>query len=197
MRNQSKEYGMTPTLDPHLKIPYDIGSYIASLIPNLDKSDGWGGKIWAAHHFQFETGPDPARHQLKQGLLLEVSNINKKPQALHTKYGYWKVLGASHGSFEKIFAILQKTLHLKKIEEYKNPHLSLWAIQEWNGQVLPKPVRSDRNAGEYIPYSTCAASYKQFKKDLKDLSEPSAKKPPTLPTSSPSLPLTSTSPGAP
>ena len=161
---------MTPTLNSNLQIPYEIGKYIASLTPGIDKPDSWH-RDWAMHDFHFQAGPDPSCHQLKRGLVLEVSTAEKKPQALHTKYGYWKVLGASHGSFDKIFATLQKTLHLKKIEGYKHPYLSLWAIQTWKDKELPMPVRAFQKGGEYIPHHKAVEAYKEFKNHLSILNQ--------------------------
>ncbi|MBI3236396.1 MAG: hypothetical protein HYZ48_01610 [Chlamydiales bacterium] len=148
-----------------LRIPYEIGRFIASQIPHLD-DDHRSVPIdfnspWAEHKGHFQSGPRSSQCQMKQGLVLEVVNGVDCPRSIYTRYGEWKILGSSSGSFEKIFQVLQKTLNLKKIEEMSNEYISRWAIQTWNGQILEEPIFANRD--EYLPHKTVNAAYTEFR----------------------------------
>lgn len=152
---------MVSLVNNALKVPYEIGVFIASQVPYLDFNVK--GKPWAQHRDYFKSGPNPLNHQMKQGLLLEVINHNQRPISIHTRYGQWTVLGGCMGSFDKVFEIVQKTLKLKKIEELSGMDTSYYAIQNWNGQDLEEPIQADKRASEFIPYETAVAAYEEFK----------------------------------
>jgi hypothetical protein len=156
---------MTSSANNDLKVPYEIGRFIASQVPNLDSSMSADGP-WAEHQGHFKSGPHPLRHQMKQGLLLEVVNHSHRPRAIHTRYGEWVVLASASGSFDKVFEVVQKKLNLKKIEEISDKNISYWAIQSWNDITLEEPVPADKEAGEFISSKAADAAYEEFEKSL-------------------------------
>ena len=158
---------MALAVNTDLKIPYEIGRFIAAQVPYLDDihpmpGNDYSTAPWAEHKGHFKSGPRSAAGQMKQGLLLEVINYTHKPRSIHAKYGEWLVLGGSQGSFRKVFQVLQQTLNLKKVENLSDENVSYWAIQTWDGQTLPEPILAKRN--EYISYETMNADYQEFKK---------------------------------
>jgi hypothetical protein len=152
---------MASLVNKDLKIPYEIGVFIASQVPSLDSISN--GSPWAAHRDFFKDGPNSFFYQMKQGLILEVRNHNHKPESIHTKYGKWTVLSGSSGSFDKVFAVVQEKLNLRKIEKFSNTDISYYAIQSWDGQVLEEPIQANEKAGEGISRKEVAAAYQEFK----------------------------------
>jgi hypothetical protein len=152
---------MASSTNNNLKVPYEIGVFIASLVPCLDSNVQ--GDPWAVHKDYFKSGPGPSRNQMKQGLILEVINRSHMPSSIYTRYGQWKVLGSNSGSFDEIFEVVQKTLKLRKIEELSTAGTSYWAIQSWDGQGLEEPIKANEKAGEFIPYEIAIAAYNEFK----------------------------------
>jgi hypothetical protein len=130
-----------------LKVAYELGSFIVSQVPCLNEIQG---DPWA--HLRFREGPNPYHNQLKEGLLLVVDNLRHCPYKLYTRYGEWKIFGSRIGSFKKVFEVVQEKLNLRKVEELSNEDESYWAVENWNGQILDKPILADEDAGEYIPY---------------------------------------------
>ena len=147
-----------------LKVPYEVGVFIASQVPYLDFNAK--GEPWAEHTDRFKCGPNPVYDQMRQGLLLEVINSTHKPKTIYTRYGQWTVLGSSCGSFDKVFEVVQKTLNLKKIEEFSDKKTSYYAIQSWDGKDLEEPILANKGAGEFIPFEAAIAAYKEFKHSL-------------------------------
>jgi len=155
---------MASLVNKDLKIPYEIGVFIASQVSSLDSISN--GSPWAAHRDFFKDGPNSFFYQMKQGLILEVRNYNHKPASIHTKYGRWTVLGGSsgsRGSFDKVFAVVQEKLNLRKIEKFSNTDTSYYAIQSWDGQVLEEPIQANEKAGEIISEEAAVAAYQEFK----------------------------------
>src|SRR5687767_8971618 len=104
---------MAIAINANLKIPYDIGNYIVSLVAAFSDITSTTAAVHAFFHFD---GPNPSVQQMSQGLILEVSTTFHKPQALFTRYGRWEILGPSRGNFLGIFnKCIQEQLHLRKM----------------------------------------------------------------------------------
>lgn len=101
-----------------LRVPHEIGCYIAAQIPRRD-FDRSNELPWAIHRAIFEGGPIPHYHQMKQGLLLIVINYDQCPKSIYTRYGEWIIFHSRSGSFEKIFQIVKEKLNLKKWRTYQ------------------------------------------------------------------------------
>lgn len=155
---------MTPFVDNNIKVPYEIGSFIASQVSYLDSKVR--GIPWADHKGHFEAGPNPIYCQMRQGMLLEVVNSNRMPRAIHTRYGRWTLLASNQGSFDKVFEVVSKTLNLRKVEELSNEIFSFWAIQTWDGKTIEEPIKADKSADEFISYGASMSAYHKFKASL-------------------------------
>lgn len=152
---------MASSVNNDLRIPYEIGCFIASQVPYLDSSSSPVGP-WAEHKPHFKSGPNPFHHQMKQGLILTVRNYIEKPESIYTRYGKWTVLCTSYGSFDKVFEVVKKTLDLKKIEEISNDNISYWAIRKWDGISLEEPISADEYKGEFIPSTQAREAFREF-----------------------------------
>ncbi len=158
---------MTVCINANLKTPYEIGSYIVSLVPPFSNLTS---KTAAVHDFSLHPGPDPTLQQMSQGLILEVSTLSYKPLALLTKYGRWEILGASRGNFLDIFNnSIRGQLRLRKMCDDPNYSLSYWAIQNWNGKLLPEPRKTERNS--YVSLGQAHIALQDFISDLSIISE--------------------------
>src|SRR5207249_1367082 len=99
---------MTSFINQDLQVPYEIGCYITSLVPFLEDDHNYAIPR-ALRVGWLEDGPNPkSEHQMTEGLLLEVFKCDMKPHKIYTRYGEWKILGSSVGSFETIFTLIQE-----------------------------------------------------------------------------------------
>lgn len=153
---------MAAPIDHYLKVPYEIGCFIASQVPYLDLNDE--GEPWALHEDQFSFGPNPFIHQMAQGILLQVVNSDKRPRALYTKYGEWMVFGPSSGSFDKVFEIVKNALNLQKIEELSDEKFSFFAVRRFEEKEIEEPILAEKPS--FISYETAWAAYQEFKQSL-------------------------------
>src|ERR1700739_600805 len=122
-----------------LQIAYQIGVHIASQVPCLEDMSFVPTVPWAYHKSYFSSGPNPYFGQMAQGLLL-VERGNSQPSSILTRYGEWRVLGASSSNFYHIFNVVKKTLNLKEYTGSMSVHGILWSIQSWNGKTLKEPI---------------------------------------------------------
>lgn len=167
---------MQPSVNNDLQIAYEIGLYIASMIPRLDDDHGDINTSWCGHKDYFISGPNPFYSQLAQGIILQTSTYLCTPHTLLTTQGNWSVLGGtieSDGSIKKIFEIIKEKLNLKpldssELDEYKLS--SFWAVQTWNGANLPEPAYKKRS--EYLSYESCEESFKEFQRSLNTAGKP-------------------------
>lgn len=143
-----------------IKAAYEIGCFILAQVPGLD--DKRGNPSAKVH---FRNGPNPYHNQLRQGLLLVVDNQRNCPYTMYTRYGEWKIFGSLNGSFKKVFEVVQENLKLRKVEELSNEEESYWAVENWNGQILDKPIFADEDACEYIPYEEAKAELQSIFKN--------------------------------
>jgi len=158
---------MTVCINQNLKTPYEIGLYIVSLVPTFSNPTS---KTVAVHDFSLHPGPDPTFQQMSQGLILEVSNPSFQPLALLTKYGRWRILGSSRGNFLDIFNnCIREQLRLRKMCDDPNYSISYWAIQSWNGKLLPEPRKTDRDS--YVSVGQAQIALQDFISDLSIISE--------------------------
>lgn len=130
----------TSSINKDLLIPYQIGRYIASLVPHLDSDEN---EPSACHAYPFSQGPTPFLNQMTSGLVLKVEKSNHCPVSIFTRYGEWTVLSPRNGSFNDIFDKLKHELGLYKFSEDKGYH-SFWTIHYFNGQELPIPMKATR-----------------------------------------------------
>lgn len=147
-----------------VKVAYEIGIFIASLVPCLD--DNHDSNPWAEYKGFFNKGPDPKYYQTKQGIFLQVDNAYDCPHTLLTRYGEWKIFGSRRGNFTKVFEIVKEKLPLRKIEELSTEEMSCWAVEKWNGEVLDEPILANERAGEYISQVVARSAYREFIKTL-------------------------------
>ncbi|HEV7737966.1 MAG TPA: hypothetical protein VGO47_11420 [Chlamydiales bacterium] len=158
---------MTVCINANLKTPYEIGRYIVSLVPPFSNLTS---KTAAVHDFSLHPGPDPTFQQMSQGLILEVGNLSHKPLALLTKYGRWEILGTSRGNFLDIFNnSIREQLRLRKMCDAPQYYISYWAIQTWNGKLLPEPRKTERNS--YVSLDQAHIALQDFISDLSIISE--------------------------
>ena len=166
-------------LNPYLQTPFEIGQYIASLVPFLDSSEG---EPSASHQYKFAQGPSPFSNQFIHGLVLKIDTTNDCPESIFTAYGEWRILSSSSGSFTGIFKKLKETL---KLEEFQPPrdHHSFWSIRQWNNSPLPLP----EEAAAYLSYEGANQAWTNFANMKGIISE--YKTPPRFTQQSLQLPL--------
>lgn len=144
-----------------LERAYEIGRFIASMVPYLDEVKREGCP-WASHRECFQNGPNPLFIQMKQGVMVAVEKANSAPSSLYTRYGEWTVLGTVKGDFKEVFEVVKRALNLIEIKDFEDVSTSYWAVPEWQGVTLEKPVQA-RQRNEYIQPEVAFEEICQFK----------------------------------